>query len=145
MQAAFAERLNDVEYVKRGNVPLRLDGFIPDLPGPHPAVIIVHGGGWKNGTKQTYVQPLFPLLTAANLAWFSIDYRLAPAARFPEMVKDVEDAVRWVRANSRSRRIDPTRHTAQNRVSGKWENSSEPLVPGRVLKPQMTLLPTQDI
>src|SRR5919112_1137172 len=92
---SLAEMRTDIEFVKRGNESLTLDAYVPDGPGPFPAVIIVHGGGFVRGDKQTYVKPLFPVLTDAGFAWFTINYRLAPKATFPEPVHDVEDAVRW--------------------------------------------------
>ncbi|MDZ4801512.1 MAG: alpha/beta hydrolase [Bryobacteraceae bacterium] len=75
----------DVVFAERADGNLTLDAFVPDTSGPHPAAIIVHGGGWVRGDKQTYVQPLFPVFTDARYAWFSINYRLAPAHRFPDI------------------------------------------------------------
>jgi acetyl esterase len=106
---ALAATWENVEYVKRGDVSLKLDAWVPDAPGLYPAVIIVHGGGFVRGDKQTYVKPLFPVLTQAGYAWFTIDYRLAPASHFAEQIADVEDAVRWVKLNSKKYRVDPTR------------------------------------
>ncbi|MBC7925968.1 MAG: alpha/beta hydrolase [Bryobacteraceae bacterium] len=108
-QTSRAAYHRDVVYAERSDGELTLDAYVPDGAGPHPAVIIVHGGGWSKGDKQTYVQPLFPVLQDAGYAWFSINYRLAPKHRFPEPAKDVEDAIRWVRLNSVAYNIDPAR------------------------------------
>jgi len=99
----------DIEYAKRGTLSLTLDAYAPDQPGLHPAAIIVHGGGFSKGDKQTYVKPLFPVLSGAGFAWFSINYRLAPSNHFPDPAKDVEDAVQWVLMHSKEFRVDPTR------------------------------------
>ena len=106
---AQAEMRTDVEFARRGAVSLTLDAYIPDGPGPFPAVIIVHGGGFIRGDKQTYVKPLFPVLTEVGFAWFTINYRLAPHAKFPDPVRDVEDAVRWVMRHAREYKVDPKR------------------------------------
>lgn len=106
---ALAEMRTDVEFARRGNEPLTLDAYVPDGPGPFPAVIIVHGGGFVRGDKQTYVKPLFPVLSDAGFVWFTINYRLAPKAQFPEPVHDVEEAVRWVMKNARGYKVDPKR------------------------------------
>ena len=74
----------DVEYAHAGGKPQLLDLHVPDGPGPFPAAILVHGGGFDEGSKSTNVRPLFDVLTNAGIAWFSIDYRMAPAFRFPE-------------------------------------------------------------
>ena len=63
----WAELKSDIEFVRRGETPLTLDAWVPDGPGPFPAVIIVHGGGFVRGDKQTYVKPLFPVLSDAGL------------------------------------------------------------------------------
>src|SRR5258707_606126 len=74
----------DVEYARPGGKPVLLDLHVPDGPGPFPAAILVHGGGFDEGSKSTNPRPLFPVLADAGFAWFSIDYRLAPAAHLPE-------------------------------------------------------------
>ncbi len=73
-----AELRKDVEYGKVEGVSLKLDASIPDGPGPFPTAILVHGGGWEAGDKQTYITYIFEPLSEAGFAWFSIDYRLAP-------------------------------------------------------------------
>ncbi|MBC7925019.1 MAG: hypothetical protein H7039_05110, partial [Bryobacteraceae bacterium] len=62
VQMSRAAYHRDVVYAERSDGDLTLDAYVPDGAGPHPAVIIVHGGGWSKGDKQTYVQPLFPVL-----------------------------------------------------------------------------------
>ena len=106
---ALADLKSDIEFVRRGDTPLTLDAWVPDGPGPFPAVIIVHGGGFVRGDKQTYVKPLFPVLSEAGFAWFTINYRLAPGNRFPDPIRDVEDAVRWVMKNARAYKVDSRR------------------------------------
>lgn len=96
----------DVEYGHPGGKPLLLDLHVPDGPGPFPAAILVHGGGFDEGSKSTNVRPLFDVLAGAGFAWFSIDYRLAPAVHFPEVNEDVMSAIRWVKANAKEYRVD---------------------------------------
>lgn len=99
----------DVEYSRAVDESLRLDACVPDGPGPFPAVLLVHGGGWTGGDKTTGVDPLFASFSKAGLAWFSINYRLAPKHAFPAAVEDVEAAIRWVKAHAVEFKIDPTR------------------------------------
>ena len=107
--AAAAERRNDIEYSQPGGYSLTLDASIPDGPGPHPAVVIVHGGGFIAGDKQTYVPPLFPVLEKAGYAWFSINYRLAPKFHMEDSLADVAAAMDWVRSHAKEFRVDPLR------------------------------------
>ena len=96
----------DVEYARPGGKPVLLDLHVPDGPGPFPTAILIHGGGFDQGSKSTNVRPLFPVLGNAGFAWFSIDYRLAPEARFPQAIEDVNSAIRWVKANAATYRVD---------------------------------------
>src|SRR3954451_946097 len=84
---------NDVEFGNPGGKPLLLDLHVPDGPGPFPAAILIHGGGFDEGSRSTNVRPLVEPLANAGFAWFSIDYRLAPAAHFDDAIADVNAAV----------------------------------------------------
>jgi alpha-L-fucosidase 2 len=95
-----------VEFGHPGAKPLLLDMHIPDGAGPFAAAILVHGGGFDEGTRATNVAPLFEPLSSAGFAWFSIDYRLAPEAHFPEAMADLDSAIRWVTAHSAEYRVD---------------------------------------
>ena len=99
----------DVEYAHPGGRPVLLDLHVPDGPGPFPAAILVHGGGFDEGSKSTNVKPLFDLLANAGFAWFSIDYRMAPEFHFPQASEDVNSAIGWVKANAATYRVDVTK------------------------------------
>ncbi|MBI3097590.1 MAG: alpha/beta hydrolase [Planctomycetes bacterium] len=98
----------DVEYGKGGEVSLKLDAYRPEKARekPVPALIHIHGGGWRGGDKAG---------GGALLAWFvgkgyvvfSINYRLSGVAPFPAAVEDCKCAVRWVRANAEKYGVDP--------------------------------------
>lgn len=96
----------DVEYGLANGKPLLLDLHVPDGPGPFAAAILVHGGGFDEGSKSTYVRPLFDVLANAGFAWFSIDYRLAPSAHFPQPIDDLNTAIRWLKANAATYRVN---------------------------------------
>src|SRR5579864_6829184 len=96
----------DVEYGRPGGKALLLDLHIPDGDGPFPTAILVHGGGFDEGSKSTNVRPLFDVLANAGFAWFSIDYRLAPDFRFPKGSEDVNTAIIWVKANAARNHVD---------------------------------------
>lgn len=92
----------DIEYARAGDVSLRFYASVPDGPGPFPAVIIVHGGGYTDGNKKIYVTPILELLSRAGFAWFSIDYRLAPQYKFPAAIDDVDRDIEYVKSHFRS-------------------------------------------
>ena len=97
----------DVQFAHPGAKPLLLDLHIPDGRGPFPAAILIHGGGFDEGSRSTNVRPLFDPLSAANFAWFTIDYRLAPEAHFPEAMADVNTAIQWVKKHASEYHVDP--------------------------------------
>src|SRR5215510_14607927 len=96
-----------VEYGKPGGHALLLDLHVPDGPGPFPAAILVHGGGFDAGSRATNMSPVFQPLADAGFAWFSIDYRMAPEFRFPQAREDVDAAITWVKANASTYHVDP--------------------------------------
>jgi acetyl esterase len=99
----------DVEFARPGGKPLLLDLHIPDGAGPFPAAILVHGGGFDEGSRSTNVRPLFDPLAEAGFAWFSIDYRLAPTAHAPASISDVNTAIVWVKAHAGEYHVDPAK------------------------------------
>jgi len=99
----------DVEYGRPGGKALLLDLHIPDGAGPFPAAILVHGGGFDEGSKSTNVRPLFEPLANAGFAWFSIDYRMAPEFRFPQAIDDLNTAIRWVKTHASDYHVDVSR------------------------------------
>lgn len=107
--AAHAELKKDVVFAKVGDEELTLDAHVPEGPGPFPTAILVHGGGFVKGDKNTFITPLFKPLSDANYTWFTINYRLAPQNRWPACLDDVEAAVRWVRAHAAEYKVDVNR------------------------------------
>lgn len=99
----------DVEYSRPDGKPLLLDIHVPDGKGPFAAAIVVHGGGFDEGTKKSHVGPALDVLSKAGFAWFSIDYRMAPAYHFPQPVEDVDNAIRWVKKNAAVYNVDASK------------------------------------
>src|SRR5438045_3126192 len=84
----------NVEYGSGGGRPLLLDYTRPQLttPGRAPAVIYIHGGGWRAGDK---AHPPTRQLSEHGYFTASVNYRLS--VPFPAAVEDVKCAVRWLR------------------------------------------------
>lgn len=73
---------------------------------PRPAVLLVHGGGFRGGAKEGYIALAVKLAERGYVA-ATVTYRLAPANQFPAPVQDVKAAVRFLRANAAKYNIDP--------------------------------------
>lgn len=84
---------------------------LPHRSGLRPAVVFVHGGDWIGGnySDQGYVQSLRPALNKAGFVVAGVDYRLAPANKWPAQIQDVSCAVRYLRAWATRLHVDPRR------------------------------------
>lgn len=99
---------NDIEYARPGGHSLQLNMARPPGSGPFPAIVCIHGGGFRAGTRQGY-DPLIRRLAERGYAAVTISYRLAPQHPFPAAVHDVKAAVRWLKANAARYSVDPAR------------------------------------
>lgn len=98
----------DVVYRSRPSGDLLLDLVGPSAPGPHPAIVFVHGGGWFTGDR-TLCPDLHRHFAAAGFVMASIDYRLSGDARFPAQLHDVRAAIDHLRTRADEYGIDPER------------------------------------
>lgn len=99
----------DVVYAQYGDRKLLADLFVPnDKPGPLPALVIVHGGGWLNGDK-TRFRALAQTLAARGYVTAAIEYRLGEETRFPAAIHDCNAATRFLRAEAARYKVDPER------------------------------------
>jgi acetyl esterase/lipase len=99
----------DIEYGRVADTALRLDASTPAGAGPYPVAIVVHGGGWQSGDKAVDPAPILAALADAHFVSFSINYRFAPADRWPACFEDVKTAIRWSKAHAAEYHGDPNR------------------------------------
>ncbi|MGI8992333.1 MAG: alpha/beta hydrolase fold domain-containing protein [Bryobacteraceae bacterium] len=85
--------------------------------GPWPAVVMVHGGGFRRGNRESYL-PMAIKLAQRDYVAATVSYRLAPRNQFPAAVHDVKAAVRFLRANAAKYNIDPDRIAALGGSAG---------------------------
>jgi len=104
---AKVETENDITYGRGGETDLKLDLTRPtDLKTPAPAVVCIHGGGWRGGKRQD-LQTLTKYLAERGYVAVTVSYRFSPDNRFPAQIEDCKAAVRWVRANADKYKINP--------------------------------------
>ncbi len=96
-----------------------LDLYAPPGGGVRPAVLFLYGGGWRQGSRQQYRFIAEALVTRGLLAIVA-DYRLAPAARFPDFVEDFALACRWARENVARYGGDPGRIVVLGHSAGSY-------------------------
>lgn len=110
------EVLADLEYGAVDGTPLLLDACLPPDRDPSaaavPGIVVVHGGSWREGRKDSVGwRAVCTWLAASGYPAFSVDYRLAPEHPFPSGFADVQSAVAWLRSPEQAERfgIDPDR------------------------------------
>lgn len=82
-----------------------------------PALVVVHGGSWRSGTKSNL--PVFNrYLASSGFVVFDLDYRLAPEFGFPAAVSDVKCALGFIKQHASKFGIDPERIVLLGRSAG---------------------------
>ncbi len=100
---------SNLVYVSYGKRSLHLDIFYyKDRTQSYPAVMLVHGGGWRSGDKSQQI-PMAQEIAASGFVTVTVEYRLSPEAKYPAAILDIKTAVRWIRANASIYNIDTNR------------------------------------
>ncbi len=115
-------------------VPMR--HYLPRR-GANQAIVYLHGGGWVQGTLDTYDTLCRSLAVACDAQVFSVDYRLSPETRYPGAILDSARALLHVRDLAGACGIDP-RFIA---VAGDSAGGHLALTASRWLKSQRLPLP----
>lgn len=102
-----------IEKTKYGKRDLHLDIFTPSKEGVYPALILVHGGGWRAGNKSLLV-PMAQMIAQKGFVTVSVEYQLSLEAQYPAAVYNIKAAIRWLKANAKAYKID----TARIAISG---------------------------
>ncbi len=75
-----------------------------------PAVVWIHGGALVTGNRKGVPGQLLDLCRKEGYILVSIDYRLGPEVKLPEIAADVRDALQWLRSEGKNRfHVDPER------------------------------------
>ena len=96
----------DVTYARYGDRSLEMDIYRPKGAwGALPAIVCIHGGGWRQGSRINHTKPA-QALAAQGFVTATISYRLSGEAPFPAQIQDCKAAVRFLRANAQKYGID---------------------------------------
>lgn len=99
----------DVVYRQLDKRALHLDVFHPavqEQAARRPAVLLVHGGGWRSGNR-TMQEPMAMYLANRGFVTATVEYRLSVEARYPAGMQDLKAALGWLRDHAREYGIDP--------------------------------------
>ena len=102
----------NVPYAEDGDPGHMMTVYTPDGEGPFPALIVIHGGGWRAGSRDSgRFRAEGVRYASRDIAAFSIDYQLSTPdlPSWPTNIQDVVCAVRHIRENAAVYNIDPER------------------------------------
>jgi acetyl esterase/lipase len=124
VQAAEIELHPNLTYCTVGDRELQVDLVKPVGKGPFPAIVFVHGGGWRGGNRGGYTGLIKQAAERGYVA-MTVTYRLTDPDEggkakhpYPAAVHDVKCAVRWLRANAQKYGVDPQRIGATGGSAG---------------------------
>jgi acetyl esterase/lipase len=101
-------RVANISYGDAGRQNL-LDVYQPRSAQPSGAPVLVHlhGGALFMGKKNREALPLLYRLASQGWVCISANYRLRPAARFPDYLVDVKKVIAWAREHAHEYGADP--------------------------------------
>lgn len=102
---SYGATIQNITYCTMQGEPQEMDVYLPTSGGPWPVLVYVHGGSWMTGDKAE-AGMFVGGMTTQGYAVVSLNYRLYPAARFPQMIEDVKCAIRSLRAHAREFNLD---------------------------------------
>jgi len=91
-------QMTTVSYVEEADadpVKHRLDLYCPAAGTAAPTLLFFHGGVWQQGDKSHY-RNIGEAFAARGILTAVVNYRLTPAVRHPEHVRDAARAVAWI-------------------------------------------------
>lgn len=87
--------ISDLLFAHRPGRVLRLDLLLPAI-GPAPLVVVIHGGGWREGSRK---DEGLEWLVGHGYAIARIEYRFSREATFPAQLEDCLAALDWLRCH----------------------------------------------
>lgn len=104
----FAATQKDVAY-DDDHAAQKLDVYLAQSETPLPAMVFLHGGGWRGGSKNSVPGWLLNAVREKWLSVVAVEYRFTDVAPHPTQVNDCLRAIQFVRYNAAKWKIDPQR------------------------------------
>jgi len=96
---------------------LHLDIYSPAKKGKYPALVMIHGGGWRSGNK-VMERPMAQRIAENGFVAIPVEYRLSLEAKFPAAIQDIKTAIRFIKDNAEKYNIDTTRIAVEGESAG---------------------------
>lgn len=109
--------IEGISFNTPAGIELGMEIYHPAEKGIYPALVVIYGGAWRNGSFKSY--PEFNRYMAARgYTVFAIDYRHAPRYRYPAQLEDVLASLNFIRENATKYEADAERVVLLGRSSG---------------------------
>ena len=92
-----------------GSVAVRVHRPTSPRSEPAGALIYIHGGGFTYGTLDEFEVPMRLIAEHAGIITYAIEYQLAPEAKFPVQIDEIEYVVRWVFDHAPDQGVTPAK------------------------------------
>jgi acetyl esterase len=83
----------------------------PTTPSSSPsgALVYIHGGGFTYGTLDEFEVPMRLIAERARILTYAVEYQLAPEAKFPTQIDEIEFFVRWLFDHAEEEGVDASK------------------------------------
>lgn len=94
-------KVEDVEYLRHGDVSLLARLYRPQGTGPFPIMVELHGGAWcrQDRLADTLIHES---LAKSGVIVASLDFRQPPVAPYPASFQDIHYGIRWLKSRAAS-------------------------------------------
>lgn len=98
----------DIVYKKIEDRKLHLDAYFIKEKKQNPAIVILHGGGWRSGNK-SQMETFAVEMASKGYSCFNIEFRLSPEAPYPAAIFDVKKAIQFIKKEALKFNVDTTK------------------------------------
>lgn len=98
----------EIVYKKIKDRELHLDAYYNSTKKLNPAIVIIHGGGWRSGNK-SQMENFAIEMASKEYSCFTIEFRLSLEAQYPAAIFDVKNAIQYIKKNARKFNVDTTK------------------------------------
>ena len=107
----------NILFASPDGIALKLNSYRPLATGKYPALVIIYGGAWKQGTPSNH-ETFSRYMAAQGYSVVAIDYRHAPQYRFPDQLQDIRAALQYIQHHAEALEIDSQRMALMGRSAG---------------------------
>ena len=106
-----------IKFAQLDDLDLTLNIYKPLSTGKYPSIVVIYGGGWRNGTPNND-ESFSSYMAHQGYTVIAIDYRHTPEYRFPTQLNDVQLALKYIKDNALDLEVDLEKMAIMGRSAG---------------------------